>query len=169
MDFWNETNWYAVQSQPHRENLAAANVLKLDAEVFLPRIRQEQLVCGVKRSLIKALFTGYFFAKFAPVLLFDAVRYAQGVLRVVGTGSFPTPLDEGIISAIRGRVHTDGFIQLKAAPLQSGEQVIIERGPFRGWMGQVERESNDGTRVMILLDAIEHARLSVEKRWLTVP
>src|SRR5215207_2976218 len=44
--FWTEANWFAVQAKPHRENLAAASISNLEIEVFLPRIKQEQLVCG---------------------------------------------------------------------------------------------------------------------------
>ena len=168
MDFMIETRWFAVQTKPQRENLAAASISKLDLEVLLPKIRQQQLVCGVKRNLTKALFTGYLFAKFSPVLLLDSVRYARGVLRVLGTGSLPTPVDDEIILTIQERVQADGFIQLKPTHFQPGAQVTIEQGPFQGWIGQVEREWDDGKRVMILLDAIQRARLLIENRWLAL-
>jgi transcriptional antiterminator RfaH len=168
MDYWGETNWFAVQSKPHQENMAAARVARLDVEVFLPRIRQEQLVCGATRTVTKPLFAGYFFARFSPLLGFDAVRYAQGVLRVVGTKRLPIPLEAEIISAIRHRIQADGFIQLEAKPLRLGDRVTIDQGPLAGWMGRVELEWDDGKRVMILLEAIETARLLVEKRWLTL-
>ena len=45
MDFGEETNWFAVQAKPFQEKLAAASVVKFDAEIFLPRIKQEQS-CG---------------------------------------------------------------------------------------------------------------------------
>src|SRR2546423_2960032 len=108
MDFWNETNWFVIQAKPYHEALAAARVAKLDAEVFYPRVKQEQSICGVLRVRSKPLFTGYFFARFCPLLLFDAVRYAQGVLRVVGSKQFPIPLETEIISGIRERVCGDG-------------------------------------------------------------
>ena len=166
MDFWCETNWYAVQTKPHHEQLAAASVAKLDVEAFLPRIKQEQSVCGVPRLVTKSLFLGYFFARLCPLLSYDAVRYALGVLRVVGTSRFPIPVEEQIISSIKEHVHADGFIRLERKPFLAGDQVSIEQGPFAGWMGKVEHEWDDGKRVLILLNAIDHARLLIEKRWL---
>jgi len=166
MDFWQETNWYAVQSKPYQEQLAVANVARLDVEVFLPRIRQEQPVCGVSRLVTKPLFLGYFFARLCPILSYDAVRYTLGVLRIVGTSRFPIPIEEQIICSIKKHVHTDGFIRLETKPLLAGNRVSIEQGPFAGWMGKVEHEWDDGKRVMILLNAIDHARLLIEKRWL---
>jgi hypothetical protein len=63
--------------------LAAIHVAKQDIQVFLPRFKCEQFVCGIARSLTKALFPGYFFARFCPLLSLDAVRYASGVIRIL--------------------------------------------------------------------------------------
>jgi transcriptional antiterminator RfaH len=162
MDLWRETNWYAVQSKPHQENVAAARVAKLDTEVFLPKVKQERLVCGVWRLVARPLFPGYFFSKFCPLLLLDPVRYAPGVLRVVGNGRFPLPVDDAIVSQILSRVQSDGLIRLEQA-LRPGDKVLIEEGPFAGWMGKVEREWDDGRRVSILLEALQQARVLIEK------
>ena len=167
MDFWQQTNWFAVQAKPFRENLAAASVAKLDAEVFLPKVKQEQAICGIQRYVTKPLFIGYFFAKFSPLLLHEAVRYARGVLRVVGTSRFPIPIDEQIISAVRERVEDDGFVKLTPPSFQPGDRVCVEHGPWQGTIGRFEQEWNDGKRVIILLDAIHHARLLIERQWLS--
>src|SRR5262245_21401679 len=105
MDFWRETNWYAVQTKPYQECLAAVALARLDLEVFLPRIKCERLVCGVPRLVSKPLFVGYFFARFCPLISFEAVRYAPGVLRVLGTSRRPIPVENEIISSIKERVH----------------------------------------------------------------
>jgi transcription antitermination factor NusG len=167
MDFWAETNWFAVQAKPFQETLAAASVAKLNIEVFLPRIKQEQIVCGMTRLLTKPLFNGYFFARFSPLLVQEAVRYARGVLRIVGTSGFPIPLDEEVILAIRSRIEDDGFVRLKSPSFEPGDRVCIERGPWQGTFGRFEQELIDGKRVAILLEAIDHARLLIEKRWLS--
>src|SRR6267143_983670 len=100
MDIAQETNWYAVQTKPFRENLAVASVAKLDVDVFFPKIRQEQLVCGISRIITKPLFVGYFFARFCPSLLLDSIRYTSGIIRVVGASHFPIPVDSAIIANI---------------------------------------------------------------------
>src|SRR5881397_1104494 len=132
MDFWKETYWFAIQTKPYQENLAAARVAKLDVEVLLPRVKQEQMICGFARLLTKPLFPGYFFGRFCPILSYVVVRYAYGVLRVVGTRQFPIPLDADVISAIQDRVRDDGFIRLEAKGLSPGDAVTIEQGPFAG-------------------------------------
>ena len=167
MDVWAETSWFAVQSRPYREALAAAGLAHLGLNVLLPRIRQEQLVCGTWRRVSRPLFPGYLFARFCPVTALESVRYSRGVLRVVGTMRCPTAVDTEVIASIRERVQTDGYIRLEPDPLIPGEEVEIQRGPLAGWMGRVEREWDDGRRVAILLETIHQARVAIDRRCLT--
>lgn len=166
MDGWQHRSWFAVQSKPHHERLGAANVANLDAEVFFPRIRQEQLVGGIARIVTKPLFSGYFFARFCSALSLDAVRNARGVLRVISAGRIPIPLDDEIISGIREQVQEDGYVQLKPQLFAPGDRITVEEGPFLGLIGRVEREWDDGKRVTVLLEALQQARVLIEKRWL---
>lgn len=168
MNGWPHKAWYALQTKPHRESLAAAHVERMDLTVFLPRIRREEIVVGVPRLVIRPLFPGYCFAEFSPAVSLDAVRFAPGVLRVVSAGSLPLPLDPEIIQRIRERVDAAGFVPLDRRPLLAGDRVAIETGPFSGWMGRVERELDDGRRVMILLETFQQARLLIERRRLAL-
>jgi transcriptional antiterminator RfaH len=118
--------------------------------------------------LTKPLFSGYFFSRFFPIVSMDAVRYSHGVLRVVGTSRFPIPLEPEIITAIRERLRPDGLIHLEPQRFKPGDVVMIEQGAFEGFMGTVERESDDGRRVAILLEALQQARLLVEKGWVSL-
>ena len=91
LDFWQKTSWFAIQSKSRQEDLAAARVAELDLKIFLPQVREKQSVHGGGRRVTKALFPGYFFARFCPLESMDAVRYTHGVLRVVGSGGFRFP------------------------------------------------------------------------------
>ena len=166
MDFLRETNWFAVQTKAHSERIAASGVSRLDLEVFLPQVRQEQVVCGFRRMIVKPLFRGYFFARFCPAVSLDAVRAAYCVLRVVGSTYFPIPLASVVIDGLRASVKTDGFIQLQTRSFCPGDEVTIEHGAFAGLLGKVEREMDDGRRVALLLAELQCARVLVEKRWL---
>jgi transcriptional antiterminator RfaH len=167
IDFWQKTSWFAVQTKSHWESLTAARVAKLDLEVFLPQIRPQQSVRSGLRRVTKALFPGYFFSRFSPLESIDAVRYTHGVLRVVSCGRFPIAVEAEIISSIQQQIRPDGFIWFEARGFRPGDKVTVERGSFQGWMGEVQREQDDGKRVMILLEAIQQASLSVEKCWLS--
>jgi transcriptional antiterminator RfaH len=165
LDFWQEKNWFAVQTKAHQESLAAARLAGLALEVFLPQSREQQAVGRCIRRVTKALFPGYFFTRFCPLDFLEAVRYTHGVLRVVGSGRFPIPVAPEIVCGIREQIQPDGFIRLEARRFRPGDKVTVEQGPFQGWLGKIQREHDDGKRVTILLEAIQQARLSVEKSW----
>ena len=168
MNLGRETNWYAVHAKARRESFAATNISGEGIEVFFPRIKQQRPVRGVTRTFIKPLFAGYFFAKFCPAVCLDLVRYAQGVLNVVSTGRFPIPLSEEIVESIRAQVQSDGCVQALVPAMRPGDWVSIEHGPFEGLIGRIAQEEDDRTRVTILLETMSRARVSVEKRWLSL-
>lgn len=168
MDLWYQTNWFAIQTKPARENFAATNVTALGIECFLPKVRMERCTHSLAQVVIKPLFSGYLFARFCPARCMDLVRCARGVLRVLCSGRLPIPLRDEVILDIQSRLSDDGFIKLVHKRLQPGDQITVEQGPFQGLIGTVEREADDGKRVTLLLETIHHARVIIEKRLLGV-
>jgi transcription antitermination factor NusG len=67
----------------------------------------------------------------------------------------PTPVDEEIISLIRSRIGTDGFVKA-VAELKAGDEVVINEGRFQKLHGVFEREMQDADadRVTILLSSV---------------
>lgn len=161
IDFWNTESWFAVYAKPYQAGLAATGVGRLNAEILFPQIKSERNIGGIARANVKPLFPGYFFARFTPVLLYDSVRSTPGVVRVVGTPKFPTPLDDEIIEAIRARISEDGFVRLTRETFNPGDWVSIDGGPWEGTIGRFESEWDDGKRVAILLEAMNQARVLV--------
>jgi len=169
IDIWNQTNWHAIQTKPSRENFAAANVGALGVEFLLPKAMKERWVHGCLQTIVTPLFSGYLFARFCPARSLDSVRCTRGVLRVLSSGLYPIPVEEDVIAQIQIRAEVDGCIRLlPTLSLQPGTLVTIENGPFQGLIGSVEREWDDGKRVMLLLEAMHHARVLVDRRCLSV-
>lgn len=162
-DVSRQSNWYAVQTKPYREDQAASNIRRLGLTVLLPKIMREKLEYGNVRTQVKPLFPGYLFARFSPSPHFHSIRYARGVTRVLCAGDTPVPLSEEIIGTIQSRVGTDGYVRI-GSPLRQGEEVVINEGPLRGLVGVFERELSDGERAVVLLQAVEYqVRVFVER------
>jgi transcriptional antiterminator RfaH len=166
IDLWKDTNWFALHTKPRREDFAATNVNALGVESFLPRVKADRFAHGVARTIIKPLFPGYFFARFRPENSLESVKCSRGVLRVVGSGQFPIPVEDQIVRDIQDRAGPDGLIRIRPQSLKQGDRVSIQDGPFEGLMGRVERELDAGRRVTILLESLLHARVLIERRWL---
>jgi transcriptional antiterminator RfaH len=153
---WEEVNWYAIQTKPRQEDQAAYNIRRLGIEVLLPRIKQQKLVWGRKKQVVKPLFPRYLFARFSPSPYLHSVKYARGVKRVVCAGDVPVPLDEEIIRSIQSRLGKDGIVHKNPSALRNGDQVIISDGPLQGLAGVFERDFSDGERAVILLKMVEY-------------
>jgi transcriptional antiterminator RfaH len=165
-DLWKDINWFAIHAKPRRENFAANNVSALGVEILFPRVKVERLVRGAAQQSTKPLFPGYFFARFCPEDVFDSVKGARGVLQVVSSGRIPIPVHDNVVREIQDRVQEDGLIRIRPQSLAPGIRVTIQRGPFEGMMGRVETELNDRKRVAIFLEALFHARVLIDRRWL---
>lgn len=163
-ELWQESNWYAIRTKPHREDLAATNLTCLGLEILLPKIMQARPVWGVVRSTIKPLFPRYLFANFCPAKHLHSISYARGVKEVVGTKQGLLPISEQIINSIRSRLTSDGFVKLENRSFRLGQRVVIEHGLLRGWQGVFCRETTEQDRVVILLQAIDYQACAVIKK-----
>lgn len=164
MDGWIDSRWYAVHTKPTCEDSAAMNIRRMGVEVFLPKTQQERMVYGRSRDIVRPLFPGYLFARFAPSKYLHLINYARGVRAVVSGAGSPLPVEESIIDAIQSRVSRTGFIQMEMVTgFKSGDPVVVASGPLRGLKGIFDRSLSDRRRVLILLEAIEYqARVAVE-------
>jgi transcriptional antiterminator RfaH len=161
-------NWFAIHVKRFRETLAASSVATLGLEVFLPMVRVDKLEQVTIKVGSKPLFPSYFFAKFSPEIFLAAVDHCSGVLRVVRSGPTPVPVDDQVVQEIQEQVREDGLITIDRHRLKTGDQVLIQCGPFEGMMARVERELDDNKRVAILLETLAHARVLIEKRLVQV-
>ena len=168
MDVWLDTNWFAVNTKPHREETAAFNIKRLGVEVLLPKISSVKSLMGTTRTVNTPMFPSYLFAQFSPGQYLHSIRYARGVRRVVSAGEVPIPVDSSIISSIQDRIDSRGFVELSPQKFEVGAEVYIKEGFLQGLTGVFERELSGQKRVVILLQSIEHqARAFVEKRFLS--
>jgi transcriptional antiterminator RfaH len=143
-------NWFAVHTKPHQEHLAELNLHGLGVETFLPQIKQSKVIRRRRETIIGPLFPGYLFARFHLEAHYRAVTYARGVRKVVAFGSTPAEVDEGIIEAIKSRLH-DGYVTVPVPTFTPGQLVRIQQGPLQGMEAIFEREMSDNQRAALLL------------------
>jgi transcriptional antiterminator RfaH len=168
MNVWLDMNWFAVNTKPHREDLAEINIRRLGLDVLLPKISCTRSVLGSPRVISAPLFPCYLFARFSPRDYLHSIRYARGVRKVVSAGDVPLPLDSAIINSIESRMDSHGRVDLTRSRFEVGDEVLIQEGFLQGLTGVFERELTGQKRVVILLQSIEYqARVFVEKRFLS--
>lgn len=155
--------WYAIYTKPHKADYVEMNLSHAGIEVYNPKYRIKKLVRRRPQVLTKQLFPNYLFARFSLDENYRNVKYAKGVVRIVGNSDTPIPVDDEIIETIRSH-EDEGYIVIKPPEFRAGERVEIHDGPLAGFTGIFERELKDSERVMILLEAISYsARVEIPK------
>jgi transcriptional antiterminator RfaH len=156
--------WYVIRTKQKQETRAESNLLAWGIETFAPRARELRRRHATSGSAfcIAALFPGYLFARFDATNSYAKVRLTRRIHSVVGFGESATPVDDAIISAIRGRIQEDGFVHFDDA--HAGDPVEVVDGPLRSLVGIFDGVMSGGDRVRILLNAIAYpARVSVRE------
>ncbi|MBI4662337.1 MAG: hypothetical protein HY735_26245 [Verrucomicrobia bacterium] len=163
-------NWYCVRSTAGYENRAAELLSRVSPlirstvgaiEVFCPQIRKVMAVGGKRRTVLSALFPGYFFARFCLPSAGRFVASRPGIIGLVRFGGEATPLPDEVVEEMKD---TD-FVAAAECALASGhyfpgQKLLIRDGPFAGMEAEYVSSMSDGQRALLLLEYL-HQRVNV--------
>ena len=153
--------WFCVRAKFKSEHIAAAALACLpDIQVFCPRIRERRATRRGPVWFMEALFPGYFFARFDPLLHLRTVTYANGSLGLIGFGGEYPPVPDEQIADLR-HYFDENDTHHVPDPLEEGDHAVVRAGPLAGLEAVVARLLPAQQRVVILLDFLGSLR-SVE-------
>jgi transcription antitermination factor NusG len=145
--------WYVIRTHPRQEFRAERNLQSGGIEVFLPRISARRSRDG-HRTELAPVFPQYLFARFEREARLHDVTFTRGVQAPVRVGAELAVIHDVEIEFLKSRVRPDGSIRI-GEPLQPGERVVVEDGPFPALVGVVERYISERERVIVLLTTIK--------------
>ena len=147
--------WYVVRTHPHAEGKAVAHLQRQGFEVYLPRYAKRRRHARRVDIAASPLFPRYMFV--AIDLLqqrWRAIRSTVGVTNLVYSGDEPAPVAGDVISRLKQREDSAGFVQLDLAPrFSAGDAVRVVGGAFSDCLGLFE-SMTDSERVLVLLDLL---------------
>jgi transcription antitermination factor NusG len=146
--------WLAIQVRSGWELRTAEALRASGYEEFVPLYLQKRQKAGIARTVSVPLFTGYVFFRFEarnprPVL------FIPGVIRFVGTGNSPVPIEKEEIDSLR--IASRARVNWGPYPfLEFGETVEIHNGPLSGLKGKITRFKNKN-RLIITVNLIQES------------
>jgi transcriptional antiterminator RfaH len=154
--------WYVIRSKPNKEEFLWGQLKARSIDVFYPRLRVNPVNPRAKK--VKPYFPGYLF------IFVDmeeegssAFQWLPNSLGLVMYGDKPAMVPENLIVKIRQRVEeiaaAGGFV---FESLKSGDQVLIQSGPFSGYDAIFDERISGSERVKVLLAFMNERQLSVE-------
>lgn len=153
--------WSVLQTNRHRERVAAVALGQRGIETYLPRV--EQWPRPAVGSAVAPLFPGYLFVHMGADLS-ARVSWTPGVRGFVSFGGYVASIGVDAIELLRSREGADGVIHC-CAP-DSGAQVRIVHGPLRGLTAILERRLPARERVRVLLQILRtETPVELPERW----
>jgi transcription antitermination factor NusG len=149
-----DNHWLAVQVRSNWE-LQTAYILKdRGYEEFVPCYNQKRKWSDRVKTVRVPLFTGYVFCRFRADN-HHAIISVPGVIRFVGQGNTPLPIDDAEIEALQ--ITTRSTANFGPWPfLAAGHDVEVRNGPLRGLRGTVVRCKNT-QRLIISVNLLQRS------------
>jgi transcription antitermination factor NusG len=127
--------WFALLVKARHEKLVGQLLLERGQEPFVPLWRSRRRWSDRIKEVELPLFPCYAFCRFDPQLR-QPVLSTPGVLRVVGFGDRPVPVDDAEIESLRAI--SKARLSYEPWPfVRVGQRVRIEAGCLRGAEGRL--------------------------------
>lgn len=145
--------WGLAQLKPNSHQIARRNLERQGFNVFLPIFVQTMRRAGQFKTQSKPLFPGYIFVGWTTgTPPWQSVNATQGITKLVSFGTQPATVPQDVMTALQERYDETGDTN-PTVPLEKGDKVHVESGPFVDFIAQVETVDPD-QRVWLLLDVM---------------
>jgi transcriptional antiterminator RfaH len=150
--------WFCVRSQPKSEHIAASHLRQMKGvQVYCPRLRFRKLTRRGPVWFAEALFPGYFFARFVPLVSQKEVTYARGVSGLVHFGGRLATIPDSTIADLRAHMGEEDCRTIDQQ-LRQGDSVTITGGVFKGLVTVVTQLLPARERVRVLIEFLGGCR-----------
>jgi len=146
--------WYALQVASRCEKAVATGLALRGYSEFLPLFRSRRRWSDRFQDVDLPLFPGYVFCRLDVTRRLPALLI-PGVVRIVGLGKVPIPVDEDEISAVQA-VARSGFLTQPWPFLKAGQTVMIEEGPLRNVTG-ILAEIDGSERLIVSITLLQRS------------
>lgn len=154
--------WYVVRSKPQKESALCREMTMRGLDAYCPMLHIKPV--NLRSRKTRPYFPGYVFVNTdLEVVGFSALNWLPYARGLVSFGGEPPTVPEILIKEIRKRVdkvNAAGGEDLFG--LESGDEVIIQDGPFVGYKAIFNMSLSGNDRVLVLLKLLEDQNMRLE-------
>ena len=158
------SGWYVLRSKPRKEDFLYGQLQARKIEAYYPKLRVQPVNPRARKS--KPYFPGYLFIYIdLEQENLSALQWMSGAIGLVTFGKEPSWVPDALVSTIRKQVATinaAGGENLIGLRLRSGDEVIIQDGPFAGYKAVFDMSLSGNERVLVLLQLLENQNMRLE-------
>lgn len=143
-----DLHWYALHVRLHYELSVASRLKDLGVEEYVPIKRVKGLSKRNRFSDGMPLFPGYIFSHL-DLRSGPRLYGIPGMIRIVGSGDHPSPVDEEEMQTIRVIV-SSGLEACSVPYFTTGDQIVLTDGPLCGVRGTYVATKKAGQLIVAL-------------------
>jgi len=155
--------WFAVRVRSNCERTVATLLEQKGYQRFLPTYSVRTRWSDRIKTIDRILFPGYVFCSLNPLYRLPVLS-TPGVLHFVGIGKEPVPVPEVEMNALWTTLQSG--VGIGPWPyLQSGDRVVVERGPLAGVEGIVTQLKGSYRLVVSIALLQRSIAAEIEREW----
>jgi transcription antitermination factor NusG len=151
-----DRKWFALSVTPRHEKIVSQLLYNKGFETFLPLYTKWHQYARRFRRFDLPLFPGYLFCRSGSATRLPLLT-TPGVLRMLGTGRVPIPVEDGEIVSLQ-RASQAGVSMVPYPYWQSGQPGRITAGPLAGIEGIVVTEKRS-VRLVLSVSLLQRSVL----------
>ncbi len=146
--------WCVVNTLPHQEARAEANLIRQGYRAWLPTLKRSRRHARRIDTVLAPLFPAYLFVELdLTKQIWSPINGTSGVRRLLCDNKRPSRVPHSFIEALRQKTNGEGVIAVADSSLRSGQKVRLLAGPFVDCLGTLLRlDAKD--RVALLLSIL---------------
>ncbi|SFH79609.1 transcription/translation regulatory transformer protein RfaH [Modicisalibacter xianhensis] len=154
--------WYVIQCKGGESFRAAEHLGNQGYRVFHPVLQVQKKRRGKLCWIEEPLFPYYLFIRLDRIASnWRPIRSTRGVLKLVGFGDDPLPVDDGLVDVLLDSASREAGSQDTHVYFRAGEIVEITEGPFRALQAVFESQKGEERAIVLLNMLHQQQRLEV--------
>jgi transcriptional antiterminator RfaH len=146
--------WYVVNTLPHQESRAEANLRQQGYRAWLPSIKRSRRHARRIDTIRTPLFSGYLFVELdVEHEVWSSINSTFGVRRLICHRERPVAVPSAFVAALRQSLDPEGHVAVPDSSLRAGSRVRLISGPFVDCIGTLLHLAAKD-RVAVLLNVL---------------
>lgn len=157
------TSWFALSVKPRHEKAVCDSLSRKGYESFVPLYKASRRWTDRTKQIWLPTFPRYAFCHFDPESRRPILQTA-GVLKIVGFGNGPEPIDEQEFRALQAATGS-GLAVSPCEYFRSGQRIRLVDGPLSGLAGIFET-ARGSSRLVISINLLQRSvAVEVDPAW----
>lgn len=148
--------WYALYTKSRHEKKVYQKLINQNIEAYLPLEKKIKQWSDRKKKVEEPMIRSYVFVRSSEKEYYDILN-TNGAIRYVTFEGKAAPIPEWQIEAMQKMLEYDLHHHYSEESFYQGEQVIITKGPLKGFEGEVIKDTVGKQKVIIRIANIGYS------------